>query len=271
MAPKAEPSSKEEEQIRKQRRLQDLEARAVAEAKASADASFRPSPSLLNAPNAEALMTQVDGPRLSTYEAKESVYVGRSVPVAAGGKLEVPIQVTSPGSVVEYFIEIGKYDLAITITAERDEGVTIVKKTTRVDSTQSPVTQKFLVGTVPCLVNFKFDNGYSYLREKVISYKVTVTPPSKDSLAAGRQRRAKSCLKAVDDDVKSAQQRLQAATQQKGKLAKDVERMAKEYAEMKKSLQVASKEETWLKERVALRKEQQKLLNSRLTNGWNDD
>ena len=122
---KVKPTS--EEDIRNQKRLEDLEAKAVAEAKASADASFRPSPSLLNAKSPQALMGQVDGPSLATYEGKESVYVGRSVPVAAGGKLEVPIQVTSPGSVVEYFVEIKSLDLAVTITAERDEGVTVVK------------------------------------------------------------------------------------------------------------------------------------------------
>ena len=113
--------------VLKQKRLEDLEAKAVAEAKASADSSFRPSPALLNASSPEALMSQVDGPSLATYEGKESVYVGRSVPIAAGGNLEVPIQVTSPGSVVEYFIEIKTYDLNVSITAERDEGVTIVK------------------------------------------------------------------------------------------------------------------------------------------------
>jgi hypothetical protein len=127
MTARINPSSSQDEQIRKQKRLEDLEAKAVAEAKASADSSFRPSPNLLNASSAEALMSQVDGPALSTYEGKESVYVGRSVPIAAGGKLEVPIQVTSPGSVVEYFIEIKTYDLSVSITAERDEGVTIVK------------------------------------------------------------------------------------------------------------------------------------------------
>ena len=127
MTAKMQQASGQEEQIQKQKRLEDLEAKAVAEAKASADASFRPSPSLLNAASAQALMSQVDGPSLATYEGKESVYVGRSVPIAAGGKLEVPLQVTSPGSVVEYFIEIHNYDLAISITAERDEGVTIVK------------------------------------------------------------------------------------------------------------------------------------------------
>ena len=95
MTAKMQQASGQEEQIQKQKRLEDLEAKAVAEAKASADASFRPSPSLLNAASAQALMSQVDGPSLATYEGKESVYVGRSVPIAAGGKLEVPLQVTS--------------------------------------------------------------------------------------------------------------------------------------------------------------------------------
>jgi len=109
------------------------------------------------------------------------------------------------------------------------------------------------------------------MREKVISYKITITPPSKDSLAAGRRRRAKACIKAVDDDMKSAEQRLEGATQQKTSLASDIEKLTKELEEKKKSLQVATKEEKWLKERVSLRKDQKKLLNDRLTNGWDDE
>jgi predicted nuclease with TOPRIM domain len=109
------------------------------------------------------------------------------------------------------------------------------------------------------------------MREKVISYKITVTPPSKESLAAGRRRRAKACMKAVDEDLKSAEQRLEAATQQKTTLANDIEKLAKELEEKKKSLQVATKEESWLKERVQLRKDQQQLLHNRLENGWEDE
>jgi hypothetical protein len=109
------------------KRLQALEAKAVAEATATADAAFQPSPSLLNASTASALLAQIDGPSLTKYEGKESVYVGRSVPVAAGGELTVPIQVTTPGSVVEYAVENKQYDIGFSITAEREEGITIVK------------------------------------------------------------------------------------------------------------------------------------------------
>jgi predicted nuclease with TOPRIM domain len=78
-------------------------------------------------------------------------------------------------------------------------------------------------------------------------------------------------MHAVEEDMKSAEQRLEAATQQKTSLAKDIEKLAKELEEKKKSLQGCQKEETWLKERVALRKDQQKLLHQRLTEGWDDE
>jgi hypothetical protein len=117
----------------KKKRLQALEAKAVAEATATADAAYTPSASLLNASTAEPLLQQVDGPSLADYfdensaAGKESVYVGRSVPIAAGGSLTIPIQVSSPGSVVEYSVENKQYDFGFGITAEREEGVTIVK------------------------------------------------------------------------------------------------------------------------------------------------
>jgi hypothetical protein len=110
-----------------QRRLEELEAKAVDRAKANADAAFRPSPSILNAQSAAVLLQQVDGPSLQTYEGTESVYVGRSVPLAAGSKLNVPINVSTPGSVVEYAVELQYYDVEFSITAEREEGTTIVK------------------------------------------------------------------------------------------------------------------------------------------------
>jgi hypothetical protein len=91
------------------------------------DAAFRPSPALLNAQSASALLKSVDGPDLESYSGKESIYVGRSVPIAAGSSLNVPIQVATPGSIVEYAVEILNYDIAVSITAEREEGITVVR------------------------------------------------------------------------------------------------------------------------------------------------
>jgi len=110
-----------------QRRLEEMEAQAVDKAKVTADAAFRPSPSILNAQQPTVLLQQVDGPPLDQYDAKESVYVGRSLRIPAGGDLHVPIHVITPGSVVEYVVELQGMDISFGITAERDEGVTIVK------------------------------------------------------------------------------------------------------------------------------------------------
>ena len=108
-------------------KMKALEAKAVDKAKATADAAFKPSVSVLNAKTADALISLVDGPEVGTYDAKESVYVGRSIPVGAGKSLSVPIQVLVPGSVVDYSVELSNYDVGLAIDAERDEGVTIVK------------------------------------------------------------------------------------------------------------------------------------------------
>lgn len=127
------------------------------------------------------------------------------------------------------------------------------------------------MGTVPCLIHFDFGNEYSWMREKIISYKITVTPPSRESLAAGRRRRATACLKAVEDDLSTASTRLVAASLQKNALQQEVAILMKELEEKKKAWQVAEKEEAWLKERKSLRLEQQKLLKQRLDNGWADE
>jgi len=255
------------------KRIHALEAKAVAEATATADAQFVPSVSLMNSTDPNAILEQVDGLRdLSDYQDKDSVYVGRSVPITAGGSLEIPIQVGTPGSVVEYAVENKQYDFGFSITAERDESVTIVKESTRVDASKDgPITGKFLVGSVPCWIRFKFANDYSWLREKVISYRVTVTPPSIDTLYAGRRRRAKACLNAIGDDLASADKRRLAANDQITLLETEVEELRLELAQKSKSLQAAKDESEWCTDRVNLRTAQKDTLEDRLENGWEDE
>ena len=149
--------------------------------------------------------------------------------------------------------------------------VAFLQESARVDAHIAPVTGKFLVGSVPCLLKFTFDNDYSWFREKQISYRVTVSPPSAEVLLAGRRRRAKACQKAIEDDLTSAQQRLDAASAQKTSLENDIAKLEKQLAEKKKSLDVVAKEESWLKSRVDLRLQQQELLVTRLKSGWEDE
>eukprot|EP00980_Cylindrotheca_fusiformis_P018965 scaffold6355_cov119-Cylindrotheca_fusiformis.AAC.2 len=252
-------------------RLNALEAKAVAEATATADRTFKPSPAVLNNSSPAELLKQVDGPSLSDYQDTQSVFVGTSVPISAGGSLTIPIQVNTPGSIVEYAAENKGYDIGFGITAEREEGITVVQEMARCDASDIPMLGKFLVGTVPCLLQFKFDNEYSWMREKVVSYKVTVTPPSKEVLMAGRRRRAQACSKAVETDMSSAKERLSKAQDQRASLQKELEDLKKQLEQKQKSLEVVETEEKWLKERVSLREKQQKLLKERLADGWTDE
>ena len=105
--------------------LDALEAAAVDKAKAQADAQFLPSASALS--STRLLLQAVDGPDLHSYTETESVYVGRVVPVQAGALVEIPITVAAPGSMVEYAMEVAAHDVEWSITAEREEGITVVK------------------------------------------------------------------------------------------------------------------------------------------------
>lgn len=139
------------------------------------------------------------------------------------------------------------------------------------DAHLGPITGKFLVGSVPCMLVFEVDNSYSWVREKVVSYRITVTPPSADILMSGRRRRCKASLTVVQEDLSSGQERLQATLSQKSTLESEIANIQKELEEKKKSLQVAEREEDWLMTRLKLRKEQEELLSQRLTTGWEDE
>mmetsp|Transcript_2339 Transcript_2339/g.4979 ORF Transcript_2339/g.4979 Transcript_2339/m.4979 type:complete len:284 (-) Transcript_2339:243-1094(-) len=249
----------------------ELEARAIAQAMQSADASYVPSPSLLSSDAAGPLLAQVDGPSLVNFNGKPSVYQAKKVPVALRAKFDVPIHVTAGGSVVEYEIATAEYDISFGVTAEREEGVTNVKESARVDSHLEPVTGKFLVGSVPCALIFSFDNEYSWFREKRVTYKITVTPPLTENVVKGRRLRAKKALEVVIKDNQEMEDRYETATQKRTEVEAEVKKLEKELAEKKKSLDVVTTEETWLEKKRAVRAEQIEMLNTRLEKGWDDE
>ena len=142
---------------------------------------------------------------------------------------------------------------------------------TRLTASDSPLKQTFLVGTIPCMIKFSFSNDYSWMREKLISYKITVTPPSPQSVLESRRTRAATCLKVVQSDMQNVVPKIQSVQKKKAFLAKQVEELKKQLDEKQKDLEAATKEENTLKERKALREEQERLLNQRLKSGWEDE
>lgn len=249
----------------------EMEARAIAQAMASADASYIPSPSLLSREDSGPLLSQVDGPSLLNYVSSPSVYQAKAVPVALRVKVDVPIHVVAGGSIVDYEISTANYDIGFCITAEREEGVTNVKESSRVDSHLAPVKGKFLVGSVPCALVFSFDNEYSWFRDKSLSYKITVTPPAPENVAKGRRMRAQKALQVVKKDKEEVDESFEKISNERAGLEAEILKLEKELAEKKESLDTASKEEASLEKRRNVRGEQIKMLTERLEKGWEDE
>jgi septal ring factor EnvC (AmiA/AmiB activator) len=116
-----------------------------------------------------------------------------------------------------------------------------------------------------------FENDFSWVREKVISYKVTVTPPSLQTLTAGRRRRAKACLKAVEDDYKVTSARYRKVQDQRTLLETELEQLKLEIEQKERTLKGIVKEEVECKGQITLRQEQIRQLKDRLENGWEDE
>ena len=250
---------------------EELEARAISQAMQSADAAYVPSPSLLASDDPSSLLSQVDGPSLVDFHCIPSVYQAKSVPVALRARFDVPIHVIAGGSVVEYRITTELYDIAFGVTAEREEGVTSVKETARVDSHVEPVTGKFLVGSVPCALVFSFSNEYSWFREKRVSYRIVVTPPRTENVVKGRRLRAKKALEVVAADGRDLDERHAAASAGRAAAREEVARLEGELAEARRALDEVTAEEEWLGRRRVVRAEQVRSLNHRLENGWDDE
>lgn len=251
--------------------LDESELKAIAEATASADANYVPSQTLLSSNSPYPLMRSVDGLSLKRFNPNPSKFSAKDVIIPLRGKLNVPVHVTTSGSIVDYIIKSKDFDIGFGVTAEREEGITVVKEKARQNTHIEALSGRFLVGSVPCALIFTFDNEYSWFREKKITYNIIITPPSVENIVRGRRTRAKKALDLVHEDIKSAETRLENVSEKSTALRLDIDRLTKELEEKKKGLGVYVKEESWLKQRLQVREVQESLLTRRLEDGWEDE
>jgi hypothetical protein len=93
------------------------------------------------------------------------------------------------------------------------------------------VVDKVLVGaaSTPATLQFRFENQKTMLLEKVvISYRIKVTPPSKELLLEGRRRRTKACLRLVEEDLETAQREFDLKEQYAAGLEDEIVALQKE-------------------------------------------
>lgn len=229
---------------------------AVNKAIAASDDNYVPPQTVLDSKSSNPLLEQVDGPSLLKYEGKEATYSGRSTKIYGGSTLDVPIRVTAPGSIVEYTIEKKSYDFGLGIIAKLDQGgTTVVKPMLPFDGKdvvadrprQKTQSDQVLVGagSVPCTLNFKFENKFSWITE--VSYKIRVIPPSTELLLSGRRRRASACMQALDNDIDETNIKLNEVYSQGRFLQNEVDTLTEQLQYMESSLQQAREEESYIR------------------------
>ena len=97
-------------------------------------------------------------------------------------------------------------------------------------------------GSVPCTLNFKFENKFSWITE--VTYKIRVIPPSTELLFAGRRRRAAASMDALDNDIGETNMILNEVYSQGNILQNEVDDLTQQVQYMETNLQ-QTREEEW--------------------------
>lgn len=97
-------------------------------------------------------------------------------------------------------------------------------------------------GSVPCTLNFKFENKFSWITE--VSYKIRVIPPSTELLVEGRRRRAAASMQALDNDIGETNMILNEIYNQGSILQNEVDTLAQQVEYVESNLQ-QTREEEW--------------------------
>jgi hypothetical protein len=184
-------------------------------------------------------------------------------------------------------------DIDFGITAEREEGTTIVREHGRISaeepndtvdvsdgesnsqktsSSSSHIIQsKFLVGEVPCLLQFTFDNTYSWITEKLVHYRIVVTPPSPHSLALGRHKRVMACYQTIEENHQQLAIQLQSAQQTQATLQREIESLKQQLEAKHQQYERSQTDLNTVRSQYRLRQQQRDLLLDKLQNGWEDE
>ena len=87
------------------------------------------------------------------------------------------------------------------------------------------ITDQVLVGagSVPCTLNFKFENNYTWILE--VTYRIRIIPPPRETLVEGRRRRTKAAIRAVETDLSRLKGQQSSASRRRNQLETEVNRL----------------------------------------------
>jgi hypothetical protein len=116
----------------------------------------------------------------------------------------------------------------------------------------------------PCTLLLVFQNHYSWFNTKLLSYSVTVRPPSKGSILEKHRLAMTSALEGVEQDLKSAEVRLSRVQDTSKLVITEISRLQSLINEKQGSLNIAAAEEKHLLERVGFRRKQVEGIRDRM-------
>eukprot|EP01041_Mallomonas_annulata_P012516 gene12516-26371_t len=138
----------------------------------------------------------------------------------------LPIPVQLPGSIVSYSFatEFGDISFgAIFYTTEGTENV--ILESTRVPSDVEAITGSFKVPRDGTVV-FIWDNSFSWLTSKTLSYSIELHQPSFAAADNARSLRARATLHSIIEDTRRAELRIAKSQDQMQSLSSDITHLA---------------------------------------------
>ena len=189
-------------------------------------------------------------------------YQTSGVPVKKHFDLKVPIVFAGR---IKYQFWTDSHDIAFSLFFESSSGVRhVLVPEERIDCSMDPMVGSNDFKTKGGWVVFSFDNSYSWLREKSLSYHIVLEPVDATARRVLRHREARAVLRRAAEDLTRAERRMsrtEAATSElKGSLNEleaTLQSLQAQIAAKKHSLKELQTETSFLEHRIHIQRQQQ--------------
>jgi hypothetical protein len=151
-------------------------------------------------------------------------YKSSSQPVKTLFEIRVPI--SFPGATLKYSFGTENHDIEFGVIFESASGdQTVLMPTERVQSHKEPFTGTYNFNTSDGMALLIWDNSYSWMRAKVLSYSVTLEPPVKERFHELQAESTRRQLLNCSEDLMRANRRKQRAGAEAHELRNDIRRL----------------------------------------------
>mmetsp|Transcript_87979 Transcript_87979/g.175980 ORF Transcript_87979/g.175980 Transcript_87979/m.175980 type:complete len:223 (+) Transcript_87979:175-843(+) len=184
-------------------------------------------------------------------------YKSSSQQIKTTFELRVPI--SFPGAKLKYSFGTENHDINFGMIFESAHGdQTVIMAQERIQSQKEPFTGTYEFNTSGGMVVLVWDNSYSWLRAKALSYSVTLQPPAKEQLMILHAGATRQQLLNCSEDIMRAGRRKKRAGAEAHELRNDIRRLNDqisalqlEASQKSRALADLDQEQAFLQRRIA--------------------